>query len=438
MPAYRALTPTDEEPMSHRDLDDRELRALAFVDERELVRDLIDLVAVPSVSGSDAESDVQHRLAKQLRGLDLDVDLWSFDLEELTADAAFPGWEVERSESWGLVAGPTLGGETPALVLQGHVDVVPAGDLGRWSGEPFVPRVAGGQVHGRGTVDMKAGVVAMLAAARAVRAAGIELERSFALHLVVGEEDGGLGAFGTLRRGHRGEACVIAEPTSGTVTTANAGALTFEISVPGSATHASTRYAGVSAFDAFLPVHAALARLEQDRNADIDPLMAEYPIAYPLSIGRVACGDWSSSVPDRLVAEGRLGVRLDEDPAVARASLEHRVAATAAADPWLRDHPPTVTWTGGQFASGRYAGDDRQLFDTVSAAHADVTVGPRPRERGAPYGSDLRLYAAAGIPTLHYGPGDVRLAHGPDESVPVAELVTVTEALVLTLLRTCR
>jgi acetylornithine deacetylase len=165
--------------------------------------------------------------------------------------------------------------------------------------------------------------------------------------------------------------------------------------------------------------------------------MAEYPVPYPLSVGKVTCGDWASSVPDRLVAEGRLGVALGEDPADARAELEEMVAATAAADPWLRDHPPTVSWPGGQFASGRYAGDDGALLETVTTAHADATRGPRPRERGAPYGSDLRLYADAGIPTLHYGPGDVRLAHGPDESVTVDELVTVTEALVLTILRTC-
>jgi acetylornithine deacetylase len=74
----------------------------------------------------------------------------------------------------------------------------------------------------------------------------------------------------------------------------------------------------------------------------------------------------------------------------------------------------------------------------VSGAHADVTAGPAPRERGAPYGSDLRLYAAAGVPTLQYGPGDVRLAHGPHESVPVAEVVAAAETLTLTLLRACR
>ena len=64
-------------------------------------------------------------------------------------------------------------------------------------------------------------------------------------------------------------------------------------------------------------------------------------------------------------------------------------------------------------------------------------VGGTPGRWGAPYGSDLRLYAGAGIPTLHYGPGDVRLAHGPEESVEVDELLAVTETLVLTLLRSC-
>jgi acetylornithine deacetylase len=424
----------------HRDLSDLELRALAFVDERELVRDLVELVDVPSVGGSDAECDIQHRLAKQARALDLDVDLWRLDLPTLTADPAFPGWEAPRTEGWGLVAtsGPTATTE-PELVLQGHVDVVPAGDLATWRTDPFTATATATRVHGRGTCDMKAGVVANLAAVRALRSAGIALEKPFGLHLVIGEEDGGLGAFATLRRGHRAKACIITEPTSGTITTANAGALTFELRVPGAATHASTSYAGVSAISKYLVVHKALADLEARRNADVDPLMAEYPVAYPLSIGKISCGDWASSVPDLLVAEGRLGVALGEDPDDARAELEEAVATAALGDLWLRDHPPVVSWTGGQFASGSYAEPDgRDLFELVATAHADVTAGPRPRERGAPYGSDLRLYADAGIPTLHYGPGDVRLAHGPEESVRIDELVAVTETLVLALLRSCR
>jgi acetylornithine deacetylase len=418
------------------ELSAEETSALAAVDEEAIAALLLDLLAIPSVTGSAAESELQHRLAGHLGRLGLDVDLWSMDLPGLRADPAFPGTEAPREEAWGLVAATPDGGDGPTMILQGHVDVVPAGDLARWDGDPFVPRVAGDVVHGRGACDMKAGLVANLAALAAIRASGARLRGRVAAHCVVSEEDGGLGAFGTLRRGHTGDACVITEPTSGTLVTANAGALTFRIEVAGKATHASTRDEGVSAITVYGTIHAALARLEAERNLDPDPLLAEYPTPYALSVGTLRSGDWPSTVPDRLLAEGRLGVRLGEDPADARADFERCVAQACAADPWLRDHPATVTWPGGQFASGRLAAG-HPLRDLVAGACADVMNGAAaaPRERGAPYGSDLRLYSAAGIPTLHFGPGDVRLAHSSREQVSITDTVEVTRALVLTVLR---
>lgn len=414
-------------------MSDVEAAALAAVDEAAIGRLLLELLEVPSVTGSAAESELQHVLAGHLDRLDLDVDLWSMDLPGLRAHPGFPGGEAPRTEAWGLV-GETRPGDGPTLVLQGHVDVVPPGDPAQWHGDPFRPRITGDVVHGRGACDMKAGVVAILAALAAIRATGTSLRGQVAAHFVVSEEDGGLGAFGTLERGHTGDACIITEPTSGALMTANAGALTFRIEVPGQATHGSTRYAGVSAIDAYLPIHRALARLEARRNIGADPLMSDYPVAYPLSVGTVQAGDWASSVPDLLVAEGRLGVQLGEEPAQARAELEECVAEACAADPWLRSHSATVTWPGGQFASGRLPAG-HPLAALVGDAHADVIGAARPAERGAPYGSDLRLYAGAGIPTLQYGPGDVRLAHGPQEQVRVSEVVTVTQALVLATLR---
>jgi acetylornithine deacetylase len=410
-----------------------EASALAAIDEQAIAKQLMELLAVPSITGSPAESELQHLLAAQLDRLGLDVDLWSMDLPALRADPAFPGTEAPRDEAWGLVA-TTPAADGPTVVLQGHVDVVPPGDRNRWGSDPFVPRADGDDIHGRGACDMKAGVVANLAALSAIRSAGIRLPGRIAAHFVVSEEDGGLGAFGTLRRGHTGDACIITEPTGGTVITANAGALTFRIEVPGKATHASTRYAGVSAVDAYLPIHAALAGLEARRNVDVDPLMAGYEIPYPLAVGIVRAGDWASTVPDLLVAEGRLGVRLGEDPAAARAELELCVAEVAAADPWLREHPPTVAWTGGQFASGRLPAG-HPLEDLIRGAHRDVTGEPHIENRGAPYGSDLRLYSAAGVPALQYGPGDVRLAHSPFEKVSVAETLRVARTVVLAVLR---
>ncbi|MCD7444493.1 ArgE/DapE family deacylase [Streptomyces lincolnensis] len=416
-------------------LDDHEAAVLAAIDEGAVARTLMELVAVPSVTGSAAEAEIQHLLAGRLERLGMEVDLWAMDLAELVADPGFPGAEASRDEAWGLVGRTPDGGDGPVLVLQGHVDVVPAGDPAAWEGDPFVPRVTGDLVHGRGACDMKAGLAAHLAVLEAVRASGVRLRGRVAAHFVVGEEDGGLGAFGTLRRGHGGDACVIAEPTAGTLITANAGALTFRITVNGKSAHASSREEGVSAIDAYLPLHRALARLEADRNRDPDPLMAEYPIPYALSVGVLRAGDWASSVPDLLVAEGRLGVRLGEDPASARAEFERCVADACAADPWLRAHPVSVTWPGGQFASGRLPAG-HPLPDVIRSAHADVVGGPAPRERGAPYGSDLRLYGGAGIPTVQYGPGDIRVAHSAREHVSVREVVAVARTLALTVLRT--
>ncbi|WP_079062241.1 ArgE/DapE family deacylase [Streptomyces griseoruber] len=416
-------------------MSDQEKAVLAAVDEPDAVGTLRELIAVPSVTGSAAESELQHRLAGRLERLGLDVDLWSMDLPELCAHPDFPGMEVPREEAWGLVGHTADGGDGPTLILQGHVDVVPPGDPAAWDGDPFVPRVTGDLVHGRGACDMKAGLAAQLAALAAIRAAGVRLRGRVAVHFVVGEEDGGIGAFGTLRRGHGGDACVIAEPTGGTVITANAGALTFRLNVPGRAAHASSREAGVSAIDAYLPLHRALARLEADRNRDPDPLLAEYPIPYSLSVGTLRSGDWASSVPDTLVAEGRFGVRLGEDPALARAALERCVAEACAEDPWLRAHPATVTWPGGQFASGRLAAG-HPLRDTVAEAYADATGAARPRERGATYGSDLRHYTGAGIPTLQFGPGDIGVAHSAREHVSVREVTDTARTFALTVLRT--
>jgi len=182
-------------------------------------------------------------------------------------------------------------------------------------------------------------------------------------------------------------------------------------------------------------VHQALRRLEARRNRDPHPLMARYDLAYPLSVGTVAAGDWASTVPDVLIAQGRLGVALGEPVDDARGELEDAVAEVCADDPWLAAHPVQVSWWGGQFASGQVAADSVAVA-AVTAAHRAVT-GQAPEVYGVPYGSDQRLLTAADVPTVLYGPGDVSLAHSPDESVPIAELVTATRTFVTLIAGVC-
>lgn len=414
-------------------LTDREQRALAALDVDRLRTTLLRLLEVPSVTGTAAEAELLADIAADCDRSGLEVDHWSADLAELRADPEFPGTEADRDELWGLVA-RTAEAEGPTLILQGHVDVVPPGELRSWSGEPFRPRLAGDRVTARGACDMKAGLAANLAVWQAISDSGVALAGRLALHFVGSEEDGGLGAFATLRRGHTGDACLIPEPTSLQLVTANCGALTFQLTVPGQAAHGSMRYAGVSAVEKFYPIWQGLSALEAERNADPDPLLAGYRIPAPLSIGQVRAGDWPSTVPDCLVAHGRYGVLLDEDPATARAAFEQRVAEVCADDPFLKDNPATVRWVGGQFASGRLP-VDHALRRLVAGAHDELAGSGRPDEHAAPYGSDLRLYAGRGIATLHYGPGRPEVAHTADEYVDLAEVVQAARTLLVTTLR---
>ena len=107
-----------------------------------------------------------------------------------------------------------------------------------------------------------------------------------------------------------------------------------------------------------------------------------------------------------------------------------------ASDGWLREHPPTLEWWGGQFAPARTP-SDHPVVALVADAFSDLTGAPAQLE-GMTYGADMRLLVNEGnTPTVMFGPGDVRNAHRPDEFVPVADLEAVTRTLALAALRFC-
>jgi acetylornithine deacetylase len=322
-------------------------------------------------------------------------------------------------------------------MLNGHVDVVPTGDAEAWVTDPFAGEISSGRLLGRGSCDMKAGLVAAYWAVQAIRRARVRLRGDLLLASVQGEEDGGLGTFATLQRGWRADACVIPEPTSLDIIPANSGALTFRLHVRGLATHAARRTEGVSAVEKFWPIWRALTELERRRHEVVDPLAARWTFAHPISIGTVRAGDWASSVPDLVVAEGRMGVAIGEPVDQARSELERAVAEACAEDVWLAEHPVDVEWWGGQFASGRIPADS-DLVERVGAAHGTATGRPRPDVYGAPYGSDLRLLTGlGGIPTVQYGPGDAAHAHGPMEAVAIDDVITTARTLAVLAIDIC-
>jgi acetylornithine deacetylase len=410
-----------------------EAAVLDAVDPDALLATVADLVAVPTLGG--AETPGQELVAGIMRAIGMDTEVWEIDLGLLAAHERF-GMEVDRTEAFGVVG--ALGrGDGPTLLLNGHVDVVPAGDPADWSSPPWQATIRDGHVVGRGACDMKGGLAAGLHAARAIAAAGVDLRGRVLVTSVVGEEDGGVGTLGTLEHGITADAAVVMEPTDLRVAPTQAGALSFRVTVRGLSAHGALREEGVSAVEKFRPVHDAILELEARRNAGhSDPLFAHLQRPFAICMGRMEAGDWPSSEADWLRAEGRYGVAPGEDLAAAQAELEGAVAAAAATDPWLADHPPEVAWWGARYHPAQTPAD-HPLVGTVTGACADITGTPPPVE-GVPYGSDLALLVGVGgIPTVLFGPGDVRRAHRPDESVPVDQLVAATQALALTAVRMC-
>lgn len=415
-------------------MDDAERRVLDAIDMERLVSFLRELIAIRSLGGQ--ERAAQDEVAAAMREIELEVDDWDLDLPELRKHPMF-ATEVERTEGRGVVGTLKGTGGGRSLILNGHVDVVPPGDPGNWRFPPWEGAVHDGRVYGRGAVDMKGGLACALFAVKAIQDAGVRLRGPLLVESVIGEEDGGIGTLATCLRGYRADGAVVVEPTELKVAPSQAGALTFRITVPGLSAHACVREEGVSAIEKFVPIHAALLELERERNRGVqDPLYRRYRLPFALSLGRVQAGNWSSSVPESLVAEGRYGVALGEDPDAARRSFEAAVGRAAASDSWLREHPPKVEWWGGQFHPAAIP-PDHPLPTEVVRAFAEAT-GAATSLEGMTYGSDMRLLVHVGkTPAVLFGPGDVRQAHRPDESVGLVDLRATVRTLALTALRFC-
>jgi len=411
-----------------------ESRVLDSIDVDGMIEYLCELVSIPSFGGR--ETDAQRSVAAKLRSIGLEVDVWDIDFDTLRSHPAF-SMPIEREEGVGVVGvlGEERGGKS--LILNGHIDTVSPGDEANWSHPPLKGTVSGGLVYGRGVADMKGGLCCAIFAAKAIKDAGVKLKGRLSVQSVIGEEDGGVGALATVLRGHTADAAVIMEPTELKMGPAHSGALAFSVTVPGKSAHACVREEGVSAIEKFIPLFNGLRALENQRNEPIDdPLYARYKIPYPINIGTVQGGTWPGSVPESLEFQGRVGVVVGEKVEDARRSVEEAISRVADADSWMREHRPLVEWSGYQFDPASIP-MDHPLVETVKEAFTEAT-GEAAQLEGMTYASDMRHLVNTGrTPTLLFGPGDVRNAHGPDEYVEVDELIAATRTLAMTALRFC-
>lgn len=382
------------------------------------------LVAEPSTVGR--EHGAQELVAAELDGLGFGVSCQEIPAE--TAAAA-PGGVAQASyQGRPNVLGRINPGMSPSLLLNGHIDVVPA-EAAVWSSDPFTPARSGGWLSGRGAGDMKAGfAMGMLAIRALARALPGAVHGELAFLSVIEEECTGNGTLAAGTAGVLGDAVVLLEPTDLGLLLGGVGVLWAEIEIEGIAAHAEAADRAVNPVR-FIPlILRALAGFEAELNAAADdPAFGEVARPYNVNVGIVTAGDWASSVPARARLSVRVGFPRSWTPGQALDRMRTAVRRAAAADPWLAEHPPVIRPAGFR-AEGYLLSGDHPLTNALAAAHADAHGSP-PRRLVLGSTTDARFYLNQfGIPAVAYGP-TARNIHAADEAVELASIVAGARTL---------
>ena len=409
------------------------MSGLAAAYDAEMRTLVEDLLRVDTSGGNEAPA--QAILRETLHDHGFEVHEWTADADRLAAHPDFPEAEALDVADRPSVAGVIEFGDPdagPTLVLNAHMDVVPADPTG-WSGDPFEPRWDGETLTARGAADMKSQLVACLFAARhlADDATADDLDGRVVVESVVGEEEGGIGAAAAALDDpypFSRDAAIVTEPTDLRVVTATEGNVMKRLRLTGREAHAARKTRGVDVLPRFEAIREAVEAKETERTETVThPLYERFDIPWPVVIGRVRAGDWASNVPGWLEADMRIGVAPGETIDEVEAAFDAVVDDVVASDDWLREHPPRFERFGIQFASAEINADEpvvRALQSTLVAHDIDPTD-----PTGETYAADARHYIEAGIPSVVFGPGRIEEAHFPDESIRWEEVLAAAEIL---------
>lgn len=368
-----------------------------------------------------------------------DLGALGFQLERLPIPGSvgsLPGAGVPQCSYEGrydLVARRAGDPARPSLLLNGHIDVVPADEPALWTTPPFQPRRADGWMYGRGTGDMKCGFAMGSLALRALRDVVPDATLPpLTVLAVIEEECTGNGTIAAASAGVLADAVVLLEPTDLALLRGGVGVLWLEIVVEGLAAHAEASAGGVNALDVAISLLPVLRAAEDEINRVPDPRIdADRP--FRLNIGRLSGGDWVSSVPSVARIGLRVGFPMGWEPADAEAVVRRHIDRAAAADPWLAAHPPTIRQSG--FRAEGYdlpAGDT--LAQALAAAHRHAH-GIDPASLAMATTTDARVYRNRyDLPAICYGPRTTRI-HGIDEGVELASIVAGARTLARFLLQ---
>lgn len=396
---------------------------------------LSELTSHPSLRGQ--EQSAQDFMARALAARGYELDCWQIDLADIQHLPGFSpvlGPYEDAVNVVGTHRSKTRKGHS--LILNGHIDVVPAGPLDMWDSPPFEPRIIDGWLYGRGSGDMKAGLASNLFALDALTACGVAPGGDVFYQSVVEEECTGNGALACLARGYRADAALIPEPFAEHLVTAQLGVIWFQVHLKGLPTHVAYAGTGANAIEAAIPLINALHQMEHRWNAPEKRSddYAHMDHALNLNVGKFAGGDWTSSVPAWSTFDVRMAIFPGQSIEAAKAEIEQVILDAARGNDFLRNALPDIVYHG--FHAEGYALSQDSSVKATSAINAldhahRTATGEALMHEAITATTDARFFGLyADTPALVYGPR-AEAIHGFNECVDLESMRRITKATAL-------
>ncbi|MED3498384.1 acetylornithine deacetylase [Brevibacillus agri] len=398
--------------------------------KEELFALLAELVSHPTVSPPARNSDAaQTILAHRLAAIGFEVDRWTVYPGDDNVVGRLPGSASAQANS---------------LIINGHIDVAEVGDDASWTYPPFsLTRGTDGRLYGRGVADMKGGLAASLFAIQMLREHGVELAGDLLFQSVIGEEAGEAGTLVALERGYQADYAVVVD-TSNLHMQGQGGVITGWITIESPTTlhdgmrartiHAGGGVRGASAIEKMAKIITALQELERDW-----AVMKAYPGfaagSNTINPAVIEGGRHAAFIADRCALWITVHFYPNESYEQIIREIEDHVRRAAAADLWLRDHPPVFRWGGRSMIEERGEIFPSLELDTEHPALAQLQaayeseLGEAPVVNMSPTVTDAGWFAHAGIPAVLFGPGELKHAHAVDESIDPDQLVRFAQIM---------
>lgn len=324
------------------------------------------------------------------------------------------------------------GKKSKKLMFNGHIDVMPADDVEKWSNPPFEPIISDGKIYGRGTADMKAGLMASIMAVQLLKDAGVEeLPLDVVITSVCDEEGGGNGSMQAIMSGQKADGVVVCEGTSDELILAHMGFIFFKVTVKGRACHSGDKKKGVSAIEKAIKIIEALKDKEHQWLLEY-----KHPLLPPpnLNVGVIKGGDAGSTVAGECefsTCVHYIPNQMSHNQVVEE--FTDVVMRVARGDEWLLNHLPEIEIYQ---AGGGFEMEMEHPFVKAFAKAYQNAEGKDVKIVGSPAGCDSRLWRnIAKSPTIQFGPGHLAQCHGIDEWVSIEdylESILVYANLILT------